>query len=55
MTLPLVFYYLITLTSDRQLMKSYANNAFQKNFSTAATVVIFIASIATLVAAIFNV
>jgi Mn2+/Fe2+ NRAMP family transporter len=54
MTLPLVFYYLINLTSSKLLMKQYVNSAFQKNFSIAATVVIFFASILTLAAAIFN-
>jgi len=48
MTLPLVFYYLIKLTSDKQLMKVHVNNKFQKYFSVIATVIIFIASIATL-------
>jgi Mn2+/Fe2+ NRAMP family transporter len=48
MTLPLVFYYLIKLTSDKQLMKEHVNNKFQKYFSIIATIVIFIASLATL-------
>jgi len=48
MTLPLVFYYLIKLTSDKQLMKEHVNNKFQRYFSIIATVIIFIASIATL-------
>jgi len=50
MVLPFVFYYLIKLASDRSLMKEHVNNAFQKYFSISATVVIFIASIITLVA-----
>jgi Mn2+/Fe2+ NRAMP family transporter len=48
MTLPLVFYYLIKLTSDKKLMKEHVNNKFQKYFSIIATIIIFIASIATL-------
>jgi len=48
MTLPLVFYYLIKLTSDKQLMKEHVNNKFQRYFSIIATLIIFIASIATL-------
>jgi Mn2+/Fe2+ NRAMP family transporter len=48
MALPLVFYFLIQLASNKRLMKEYVNNAFQKNFTIAATVVIAIASIATL-------
>ncbi len=54
MTLPLVFYYLIRLTDDKRLMGNYTNNGFQRWFAIASTVVIFIASIATLAAAIFN-
>jgi Mn2+/Fe2+ NRAMP family transporter len=54
MTLPLVFYYLITLTNNKQIMREYVNTMFQKWFTIIATVVIFIASIATLAAAIFN-
>ncbi|MBE3038698.1 MAG: divalent metal cation transporter [Chloroflexi bacterium] len=54
MTLPLVFNYLIRLTSSKGLMKEYVNSPFQKNFSIVATVVIFIASMLTLAAAIFN-
>ncbi len=54
MTLPLVFYYLISLTSSKELMREYVNTAFQKWFTIIGTVVIFIASIATLAAAIFN-
>jgi Mn2+/Fe2+ NRAMP family transporter len=46
--LPLVFYYLIKLTSDRQLMGQFANNKFQKNFAIVCTVVIMIASAITL-------
>ena len=50
--LPLVFYYLIKLTSDRNLMGSYVNNGFQKWFSIICSVFIVIASIFT-VASIF--
>jgi Mn2+/Fe2+ NRAMP family transporter len=50
--LPLVFYYLIKLTSDRELMGEFANNPFQKWFSISCSVVIVIASIFT-VASIF--
>jgi Mn2+/Fe2+ NRAMP family transporter len=52
MILPLVFYYLISLTSNKKLMGEYANNRFQKYFTIAATVAIAIASVITL-AAIF--
>jgi len=49
-TLPLIFYYLIRLTNDRGIMREYANNAFQKTFAVACTVVIVIASVFTVVA-----
>jgi Mn2+/Fe2+ NRAMP family transporter len=51
MILPLVFYYLIKLTNSKALMKENVNSSFQKYFSIVSTVVIFIASIFTLVAA----
>ncbi len=54
MTLPVVFYYLISLTNSKSLMREYVNNAFQKYFSIAATIVIFVASVLTLVAAFFT-
>jgi Mn2+/Fe2+ NRAMP family transporter len=47
-----VFYYLIKLTSDRELMGDFTNNPFQKWFAIACSVVIVIASIFT-VASIF--
>jgi Mn2+/Fe2+ NRAMP family transporter len=50
--LPLVFYYLIKLTSDGGLMGDYVNNKFQKWFSIICSVVIVIASMFT-VASIF--
>ncbi len=55
MILPLVFYYLITLTDSKQLMKQYVNNAFQKYFSIIFSVIIFIASIFTIAAALLNI
>jgi len=50
--LPLVFYFLIKLTSDRNLMGEFVNNPFQKWFAILCSVVIVIASIFT-VASIF--
>jgi Mn2+/Fe2+ NRAMP family transporter len=50
--LPLVFYYLIKLTNDPELMGAYVNNAFQKWFSIICSIIIVIASIFT-VASIF--
>ncbi len=49
-TLPLVFYFLIKLASDKELMGQFVNNRFQKYFSIIATVVIFIASVGMLAA-----
>jgi Mn2+/Fe2+ NRAMP family transporter len=54
MILPLVFFYLIKLASSRKLMGQFANNDFQKNFTTAASVFIVIASVFTVVAIIFK-
>jgi Mn2+/Fe2+ NRAMP family transporter len=53
-TLPLVFYFLIKLTSDRELMGEFVNNRFQKNFSVVSTVLIFIASVIMLGAVFLN-
>lgn len=53
-TLPPIFYYLIRLTSDRALMGRYVNNAFQKYFSVACTIVIAIASVFTLAITVFK-
>ena len=54
MTLPLVFYYLIRLTSDKKLMKEHANTRFQRVFAIIATIIIAIASIATLIMLFFQ-
>jgi Mn2+/Fe2+ NRAMP family transporter len=54
MILPLVFFYLIKLTSSKKLMGSHVNNGFQKNFTTAASVFIVIASAFTVAAVIFK-
>jgi len=52
--LPPVFYYLIKLTNDRQLMGEFANNLFQKYFAIICTVVIIVASVFTVATAFFN-
>jgi Mn2+/Fe2+ NRAMP family transporter len=49
-----VFYFLIKLTNDKQLMGKYANNLFQKYFAIICTIVIVITSIFTVAAAFFN-
>ena len=54
MILPLVFYYLIKLTSSRRLMGSFANNNFQKYFTSIASVLIALASIFTVVAIVMR-
>ncbi|MFN8411592.1 MAG: divalent metal cation transporter [Anaerolineales bacterium] len=48
--LPLVFYFLINLTSDRDLMGEFTNNSFQKYFATVGSVVIVLASVFTIAA-----
>ncbi len=54
MILPLVFYYLIKLTSSHELLGSNANTRFQKYFTSAASVFIVIASALTVAAVIFK-
>jgi Mn2+/Fe2+ NRAMP family transporter len=54
MILPLVFFYLIKLTSAKNLMGIYANSSFQKNFTAIASVFIVIASFATVLAVVFH-
>lgn len=51
--LPLVFYYLLKLANDENLMGEYKNNPFQRWFTTIASVVIFIASLVAVYSAIF--
>jgi Mn2+/Fe2+ NRAMP family transporter len=51
--LPLVFYFLIKLTSSHDLMGKFVNNAFQKYFAIIGSVVIVVASIFTIIAAFF--
>jgi Mn2+/Fe2+ NRAMP family transporter len=48
--LPLIFYYLINLTDNRQLMGEYTNKSIQKWFAILGSVAIFLASVATLAA-----
>jgi len=52
--LPLVFYFLINLTSDRELMGEFVNNWFQKNFAIVSSVVIVLASVFTIAAVFLN-
>lgn len=54
MILPLVFYYLIKLTSSQNLMGQNVNNAFQKYFTAAASVFIVIASAFTVAVVVFR-
>lgn len=53
--LPLVFYYLIQLTSDRNIMGEFVNNSFQKRFAIACTVLIVFASFFTLVTLVLHI
>ncbi len=50
--LPLVFYFLINLTSSRELMGEFVNNNFQKYFSIVSSIVIVVAS-AIMITAVF--
>jgi Mn2+/Fe2+ NRAMP family transporter len=54
MILPLVFFYLIKLTSNKKLMGAHINSSFQRNFTTAASVFIVIASVFTVAAVAFR-
>ncbi len=54
MVLPLVFFYLIRLTSSQKLMGKYANNRFQKYFAIVLTCLIVIASFFTVYATFFG-
>ena len=54
MILPLVFFYLIKLTSSKKIMGEHANNAFQKNFTIVASIFIVIASAFTVIAVVFK-
>lgn len=54
MILPLVFYYLLKLTGDRQLMGPHANSNFQTYFTGAASVAIVVASALTVGAVAFK-
>jgi Mn2+/Fe2+ NRAMP family transporter len=51
--LPLVFFYLISLASNRKIMKEYTNTPFQKYFSIVCSVLIFVASVVTVITSIF--
>jgi Mn2+/Fe2+ NRAMP family transporter len=53
-TLPLVFFFLIKLTSNKELMGEFANTRFQKYFTIVSTMAIFIASIIMLGAVFLN-
>ena len=52
--LPLVFYFLIKLTSNKKLMGEYANSKFQNYFTIICTIVIVIASIFTVFTVFFQ-
>lgn len=53
--LPLVFYYLIRLTGNTKLMGKYANSPLKKWIAIVGSVLIFIASAATLIATFIKV
>ncbi len=54
MILPLVFYYLIKLTSDRGLMGQHVNSGFERTFTSWASVLIVLASLVTIGALVFR-
>ena len=54
MILPLVFYYLIKLTSDRSLMGEHVNSGFERTFTSWASVLIVIASVVTIGGLVFR-
>ncbi len=53
MVLPLVFFFLIRLTSDPKLMRGKQNKPLQRNFTIVCTVIILLASVGTLVMTFF--
>jgi Mn2+/Fe2+ NRAMP family transporter len=53
--LPLVFFYLIRLTSSKDVMKEYVNSKFQRYFATICSVLIFLAAATTVVITVFNI
>lgn len=53
MILPLIFYFLINLTGNPDVMGSFTNSKFQKWFTIMATIVICLASIFTLASTFF--
>jgi Mn2+/Fe2+ NRAMP family transporter len=52
--LPVVFYFLIKLTSNKQLMGEYANSNFQKYFAIVCTIVIVVAASFTIFTVFFQ-
>ena len=53
MVLPLVFFFLLRLTSDPKLIRGKQNKPLQRNFTIACTVIILLASVGTLVMTFF--
>lgn len=53
--LPFVFYFLIKLTNDREVMGEFVNNRFKRIFAISCTVLILIASFFTIGAAFLNI
>lgn len=49
MMLPLVFYYLIKLTNNKDIMGSHINGSFKNNFAITSSIIIAVASIFTVV------
>jgi Mn2+/Fe2+ NRAMP family transporter len=53
--LPLVFFYLIRLASNPKIMKENVNRPFQKYFAITGTILIFVASMASIGATVFGI
>ena len=52
--IPPVFYFLIKLTSSKEMMGEFANNRFQKYFAILCTIVILVASMFTVAAVVLK-
>jgi Mn2+/Fe2+ NRAMP family transporter len=52
--LPVVFYFLIKLTSNKAIMGEFANTPFQRYFAIVCTILIVIASLGAVAIAVFN-
>jgi Mn2+/Fe2+ NRAMP family transporter len=54
MMLPFVFYYLLKLTNNRDIMGDFVNKPFQKKLGVASVAIISTASLLALVLSLFH-